>query len=42
MANKKRRKRKLTAQTREWVATLLLDIISTVIGAALVKLLGLN
>lgn len=42
MKNKKHRKQKLAAQSRSWIWSLILDVVSTVIGAALVKLLGLN
>lgn len=41
MANKKRRRRKPTAQSR-WFASLMLDIVKGVVIALLVKLLKLN
>lgn len=42
MTNKKRRKRKLTAQSRKLLTGFALDIIKGVIIALLVKLLKLN
>ena len=42
MANKKRRKRKPAANFSEWVTTIMLNILSALISAALIKLLGLN
>lgn len=42
MAKEKRRRQKPAAQSRSWIWSLILDVVSTVIGAALVKLLGLN
>lgn len=42
MANKKRRRRKPTAQSRKWLADLMLDIVKGVVIALLVKLLKLN
>nr|DAG47455.1 MAG TPA: hypothetical protein [Caudoviricetes sp.] len=42
MANKKRRKRKPAANFSEWATTIMLNILSALISAALIKLLGLN
>lgn len=42
MANKKRRKRKPTANFSEWATTILLNILSALISAILIKLLGLD
>lgn len=42
MANKKRRKQKLTAQASSDLHTVLLTVLSGLITAALAKLFGLN
>lgn len=42
MANKKRRKFTLTAKSKEKLIAFLLDILSTVIGAAIAKMLHLD
>ena len=38
----KRRKRKPAANFSEWTTTIMLNILSALISAALIKLLGLN
>ncbi len=42
MANKKRRRQKPAANFSEWATTIMLNILSALISAALIKLLGLN